>query len=65
MNNNGKTNINVVKNNTIRSMITHFVNCIYGVENPINSSLVGAITVGVLSSARKSLIEKKVLKVIE
>lgn len=65
MNNNEKKNINVIKNNTIRSMITHFVNCIYGVENPINSSLIGAITVGVLSSARKSLSEKKVLKVLE
>jgi UDP-N-acetylglucosamine 3-dehydrogenase len=65
MNNNEKTNINVTKNNTIKSMITHFVNCIYGVENPINSSLIGAITVGVLSSARKSLSEKKVLKILE
>lgn len=65
VNNIKKTNINVIKNNTIRSMITHFVNCIYGTENPINSSLIGAITVGVLTSARKSLSEKKVLKVIE
>ena len=65
VNNIKKTNIKVIKNNTIRSMITHFVNCIYGTENPINSSLIGAITVGVLSSARKSLSEKKVLKVIE
>lgn len=65
MKNNEKTNINVTKNNTIMSMITHFVNCIFRVENPINSSLVGAITVGVLSSARKSLSEKRVLRILE
>jgi UDP-N-acetylglucosamine 3-dehydrogenase len=64
-NNNQKTNVTVKKNNTIRSMITHFVNCISRVENPNNSALVGAITVGVLTSARKSLIEKKVLKILE
>jgi UDP-N-acetylglucosamine 3-dehydrogenase len=65
LNNNQKTNVTVKRNNTIRSMITHFVDCIHHVENPNNSSLVGAITVGVLTSARKSLIEKKVLKILE
>jgi UDP-N-acetylglucosamine 3-dehydrogenase len=64
-NNNGKTNVSIPKNNTISSMITHFVNCIFHVETPKNSSLVGAITVGVLSSARKSLSEKKVLRLLE
>lgn len=57
--------ISVTKNNTIMEMVSHFVNCIYRVENPINSSLVGAITVGVLSSARKSLTERKALRILE
>jgi predicted dehydrogenase len=61
----GNRNIPVVKNNTIKSMITHFVNCISGRENPNNSSLVGAMTVGILSSARRSLSEKRNLKVLE
>jgi len=65
MNNNEKTNISIAKNNTIRAMITHFLNCIFHVENPINSSLVGAITVGILASARKSLSEKRVLRILE
>lgn len=64
-NNNGKSRISIAKNNTISSMITHFANCILRVETPKNSSLVGAITVGVLTSARKSLSEKKVLRLLE
>ena len=62
--NNEKTIVKISKNNTIKSMVTHFVNCILSIENPINSSLVGAITVGVLSSARESLCEKRVTKVL-
>jgi predicted dehydrogenase len=65
MKNDKKISINNTKNNTIMSMIKHFANCIFHTENPINSSLVGAITVGVLSSARKSLSEKRVLKILE
>lgn len=65
MKNDKKISINNTKNNTIMSMISHFVNCIFRTENPINSSLVGAMTVGVLSSARKSLSEKRVLKILE
>ena len=65
MKNDKKISINNTKNNTIMSMIKHFVNCIFHTENPINSSLVGAMTVGVLSSARKSLSEKRVLKILE
>jgi UDP-N-acetylglucosamine 3-dehydrogenase len=61
----GKKNIQVTKNNTIKSMITHFVNCILGTENPNNSSLVGAMTVGILSSARRSLSESRALKILE
>jgi UDP-N-acetylglucosamine 3-dehydrogenase len=53
----GKTNIPVTSNNSMQSMITHFVNCISGIDNPNNSSLVGALTVNVLSSARKSITE--------
>ncbi len=55
----------VIKNNTIKSMVTHFVDCIYGADNPKNSSLVGAMTVNVLSSARRSLNEKRGLRVLE
>lgn len=62
---NGKKNIAVTKNNTILAMITHFISCIYGKENPDNSSLVGAMTVGILSSARRSLSEKRELKILE
>jgi UDP-N-acetylglucosamine 3-dehydrogenase len=61
----GKRNITVNKNNTIKSMITHFINCILGIENPNNSSLVGAMTVGILSSARRSLSEKRNVSILE
>jgi hypothetical protein len=64
-NKSGKNNITITKNNTIKSMITHFVNCIFGTENPSNSSIVGAMTVGILSSARRSLSEKRVLRILE
>jgi len=64
-NSTGKKNVTVAKNNTINSMITHFVNCILGKENPNNSSLVGAMTVGILSSARRSLSETRVVRILE
>jgi hypothetical protein len=64
-NSRGKNNITINKNNTIKSMITHFVNCIFGKETPSNSSLVGAMTVGILSSARRSLSERRVLRILE
>ena len=64
-NSRGKKNIGITKNNTIKSMITHFLNCISGKENPSNSSLVGAMTVGILSSARRSLTEMRVLRILE
>jgi len=46
-------------------MITHFVNCISGTDNPNNSSLVGALTVNVLSSARRSITEGREVRVHE
>lgn len=55
----------VIKNNTMRSMITHFLNCVSGTDNPNNSALIGAMTVNVLSSARRSIEEKKVVKILE
>ena len=64
-NSSGKKDVTVVKNNTIKSMVTHFVECIHGKDNPRNSSLVGAMTVNVLSSARRSLDEKRGLKILE
>jgi predicted dehydrogenase len=64
-NSSGKTNIPISPNNSMQSMITHFVNCIFGKDNPSNSSLVGALTVNVLSSARKSITENREVRVHE
>jgi UDP-N-acetylglucosamine 3-dehydrogenase len=64
-NSSGKTNIPISPSNSMRSMITHFVNCIFGKDNPSNSSLVGALTVNVLSSARKSITENREVRVHE
>jgi len=64
-NSRGKKDVTVIKNNTIKSMVTHFVECIHGKDNPRNSSLVGAMTVNVLSTARRSLDEKRGLRVLE
>jgi predicted dehydrogenase len=61
----GKTNIPISPNNSMQSMITHFVNCIFGKDNPNNSSLVGALTVNVLSSARRSITEGREVRVHE
>jgi UDP-N-acetylglucosamine 3-dehydrogenase len=61
----GQTNIPVTSNNSMQSMITHFVNCISGIDKPNNSSLVGALTVNVLSSARKSITENTEVRIHE
>jgi UDP-N-acetylglucosamine 3-dehydrogenase len=61
---NGTNNIVVDKNNTISSMITHFINCIFGIESPRSSSLVGAMTVNALVSAKQSLSEERVVNII-
>jgi len=61
----GKEDVKVIKNNTIKSMVTHFVECICGLDTPRNSSLIGAMTVNVLSSARRSLDEKRGLRILE
>jgi hypothetical protein len=61
----GRKDVKVNKNNTIRSMVCHFLNCILGSENPSNSSLVGAMTVSILSAARRSLFEKRGLPILE
>ena len=60
-----KTTIPISRNNSMQSMITHFVNCISGIDNPNNSSLVGALTVNVLSSARRSITESREVRVHE
>ena len=60
-----KERIHVQSNNTMKSMIEHFVNCVLGLQSPSNRSLVGAMTVNVLSSARKSLSEKKPVTILE
>jgi len=61
----GQTDIPVSRNNTMKSMISHFLNCIFGIDKPDNSSLVGALTVNVLSSARNSIDENKVVRIHE
>jgi predicted dehydrogenase len=61
----GKKDVPVSRNNTIKSMVSHFLNCIHGLNSPRNSSLVGAMTVNVLSSARRSLDEKRSLSILE
>jgi predicted dehydrogenase len=60
-----QTDIPISRNNTMQSMISHFLNCIFGVDKPNNSSLVGALTVNVLSSARNSINENKVVRIHE
>ena len=60
---NRTNNVVVDKNNTISSMITHFLNCIFGIESPRSSSLVGAMTVNALVSAKRSLSEKRVVNI--
>jgi predicted dehydrogenase len=64
-NSHGRKDVQVTRNNTIRSMVSHFLNCILGLENPSNSSLVGAMTVSILSAARRSLSEKRGLTILE
>jgi UDP-N-acetylglucosamine 3-dehydrogenase len=61
----GRKDVKVNKNNTIRSMVCHFLNCILRLENPSNSSLIGAMTVSILSAARRSLSEKRGLAILE
>lgn len=62
---NGKRDVAVTKNNTMQSMIKHFLECINGIETPDNSSLVGAMTVNILTSARRSLTEKRAVKILD
>jgi len=64
-NSSGNRSIPISPNNSMQSMITHFINCIFGKDNPSNSSLVGALTVNVLSSARKSITENREVRVHE
>ncbi len=54
----------VVANNTILSMITHFVNSILKGEAPQGSGLVGAMTVAVLSAMRESMRSSRFVDVL-
>jgi predicted dehydrogenase len=49
------SDIFVEANNTIEAMITHFVECILKGSAPLNSPLIGAMTVHVLEKIRESL----------
>lgn len=54
----------VEANNTIQSMITHFVNSILKGEAPQGSGLVGAMTVAVLSAMRESMRKRRFVNVL-
>jgi predicted dehydrogenase len=53
-NNNNKSEIQVEVNNTIEAMIKHFIDRIINGSPPVNSPLIGAITVYVLEKIRES-----------
>jgi predicted dehydrogenase len=54
-NNNSKSEIQIEANNTIEAMISHFIDRIINGSPPINSPLIGAITVHILEKIRESL----------
>jgi UDP-N-acetylglucosamine 3-dehydrogenase len=54
----------VEANNTIQSMIEHFVDCIVKGAPAENSALVGAMTIGVLSAMRESARTKRFVDVL-
>ena len=58
------TTLPVQANNTIESMITHFIDCITKKTSPQNSALVGAVTVGVLSAMKESMRTKRFVSVL-
>jgi predicted dehydrogenase len=54
-NNNNKSEIQIEVNNTIEALINHFIDRIINGSPPVNSSLVGAMTVHILEKIRESL----------
>jgi predicted dehydrogenase len=52
---NRKIEIQIEANNTIEAMINHFIDRIINERTPINSPLIGAITVHILEKIRESL----------
>jgi UDP-N-acetylglucosamine 3-dehydrogenase len=60
-----KVAIGTDRNNTMKTMMEHFINCISERHNPNNSSLVGAMTVNILSAARKSFEERRMVNILE
>jgi len=54
-NNNNKSEIQVEVNNTIEAMINHFIDRIINGSPPVNSPLIGAITVHILEKIRESI----------
>ena len=61
--NNNPKQIPVNVNNTIKSMINHFINCITNNDAPENSALIGAITVTILEAMTKSLKQKTPIEI--
>jgi predicted dehydrogenase len=57
-NENERLKIKVEANNTIESMISHFIDRIVNGSPPINSPLIGAMTVHVLEKIRESILQK-------
>jgi len=54
-NNNSKSEIQIEVNNTMEAMITHFIDRIINGSPPVNSPLIGAITVHILEKIRESI----------
>jgi predicted dehydrogenase len=54
-NNNKRSNIQIEVNNTIETMINHFIERIINGSPPVNSPLIGAVTVYILEKIRESI----------
>jgi predicted dehydrogenase len=63
-NNNNKSEIQIEVNNTIEAMIKHFIDRIINESPPINSPLIGAITVHILEKIRESIEKNSIIDVM-
>jgi hypothetical protein len=63
-NNNRISEIQIEANNTIEAMINHFIDLITNRGIPINSSLIGAITVYILEKIKEGIEKNSRVEVI-